>query len=261
MSDSKIFKGAGEASVSKAIVTEYTKLLTDSITSDAIIIGAGPSGLTAACELAKKGKKVTVVEANNYLGGGYWIGGYFMNKVTYRAPSHELLKELGVETKDCGDGVWVADAPWACSALIAHAYKCGAKVLNMTAAEDLVVKSGRVAGVVINWSAKGSLPKQITCLDPIALEAKVVIDSTGHEAVAINKLAKRGIVEFKGENTMNIEASEEDVVKYTGEVYPGLYATGMAVASYHGLHRMGPTFGSMLYSGKKVAEMILGKEF
>ena len=38
-------------------------------------------------------------------------------------------------------------------------------------------------------------------------------------------------------------------------VYPGLVAAGMSVTETHGLARMGPTFGSMLYSGKKAAEI------
>jgi len=49
------------------------------------------------------------------------------------------------------------------------------------------------------------------------------------------------------------------VVHKTGEVYPGLIAAGMSVTETHGLARMGPTFGSMLYSGKKAAEITAEK--
>ena len=49
--------------------------------------------------------------------------------------------------------------------------------------------------------------------------------------------------------------AKKHVIDKTGEVYPGLIAAGMSVTETHGLARMGPTFGSMLYSGKKAADI------
>ncbi len=40
------------------------------MTADAIIVGSGPNGLSAAIELARTGKSVTVYEANDTIGGG-----------------------------------------------------------------------------------------------------------------------------------------------------------------------------------------------
>src|SRR5437868_913022 len=41
----------------------------DTTEYDVVIIGAGPSGLSAAHELAEQGLKVCVLEANEYIGG------------------------------------------------------------------------------------------------------------------------------------------------------------------------------------------------
>ena len=60
-------------------------------------------------------------------------------------------------------------------------------------------------------------------------------------------------------NPMHVSEGEVQVVHKTGEVFPGLIIAGMAVTETHGLARMGPTFGSMLYSGKKAAEITASK--
>ena len=58
---------------------------------------------------------------------------------------------------------------------------------------------------------------------------------------------------------MNVEESEAGVVEKTGEVFSGLFVAGMSVCDVYNLPRMGPIFGGMLKSGKKVAELITNR--
>jgi thiamine thiazole synthase len=255
-----IFESVGEKEVTRAIVDTFLKQFHEYAESDVIIVGAGPSGLMAGKELAAAGSKVLIVERNNYLGGGFWIGGYLMNKVTVRGPAQEILGELGIPYEEAVKGLYVADGPHACSKLIAAACDAGAKFANMTMFDDIVLREGnRVAGVVINWTPISALPREITCVDPVAIESKMVIDATGHDACVVAKLEERGIIKTAGFGAMWVERSEDLVVEHTGEALPGLIVAGMAVTTLYGLPRMGPTFGAMLVSGKKAAEICLEK--
>lgn len=246
-----MFEKINEAKITKAILKDFSQWLEDYIVSEAIIVGGGPSGLMAARELAKKGFKTLIIETNNYLGGGFWIGGYLMNTLTFRSPTQELLNELGISYREVEKGLFVTNGPYACAKLIVSCCEAGVKILNMTKFDDVVLRNKKVEGVVVNWTPVSSLPRQITCVDPIALESKIVIDATGHEASVCKSLEKRGILKLSDFGPMDVETSEDLVVEKTGEIYPGLIVTGMAVSTCYGLPRMGPTFGGMLLSGRK----------
>ncbi|MCP2619706.1 sulfide-dependent adenosine diphosphate thiazole synthase [Candidatus Aminicenantes bacterium AC-334-K16] len=255
---SEIFSKISEKDITRAIVGGFARQFEEIVETDVLIVGAGPSGLMAGRELAKAGQKVLIVERNNYLGGGFWIGGYLMNKITIRHPGERVLDELGIPYQKIREGLYVADGPHACSKLIAAACDAGVKIQNMTDFEDVVLREeGRVAGIVVNWTPVSALPRQITCVDPVALEARLVIDATGHDACVVMKMEERGILKTKGCGGMWVEKSEDLVVEYTGEVHPGLIVAGMAVSTTYGLPRMGPTFGAMLLSGEKAAREAL----
>lgn len=243
--------------MTRAIVSGFAREFLEYVESDVIVVGAGPAGLVTARDLATAGHKVLLIERNNYLGGGFWIGGYLMNKVTVRAPAHEELDRIGVPYETVEPGLYMADGPHACAKLIASACDAGVKVVNLTSVEDLVLADdNRVCGAVINWSPVQSLPRQITCVDPVALESRFVVDATGHDAAVAKHLESRGLLRVPGNGAMNVRRSEDLIVEQAGEVCPGLYAAGMAVASVYGLPRMGPTFGGMLLSGSKVARLL-----
>ena len=255
----KRFSKISEKEITKSIASMFNETIQEYADSDIIIIGAGPAGLTAGRKLAGSGLKTLIVEQNNYLGGGYWVGGYMMNPVTVRSPAQRIWDELGVPYREVGVGLYATWGPHACSKLIAAACDAGVRFLQLTKFDDLVLKNDRVAGVVINWMPVSALPRNITCVDPVALESKIVIDSSGHDSVAVRRLMDWGYLKWEGMNPMWVDGGEDAVVDKTGEVYPGLIAAGMSVTETFGLPRMGPTFGSMLLSGIRAAEIAQSK--
>jgi thiamine thiazole synthase len=253
-----IFEKASESAVTKAIVTQFARDMEEFANMDVIVIGGGPSGLMASRDLALKGVKVLVVERNNYLGGGFWIGGFLMNTITVRAPAQKVLDELGIKYKAFSKSLYTTPGPLACSKLIASACEAGVRMLNMAMFDDIVLREkNRVGGAVINWTPVSALPRQITCVDPVAFESKLVIDATGHDAQVVRKLEERGLIKVPGFGAMWVEQSEDAVVEHSGLAHPGLIVVGMAVSTTFGLPRMGPTFGAMLLSGRKGAQVAL----
>jgi thiamine thiazole synthase len=254
-----LFSRISEKQITRAILDDFSRTMRDYAECDAIIVGGGPSGLVAGKVLAGRGFKTLIVESNNYVGGGFWIGGFLMNGVTVRKPAQEIFDEIGVPYREVEPGLCLASGPHACSKLIAAACDAGVKILNMVNFDDVVLREGdRVSGAVINWTPVSALPRAITCVDPIALECKLVIDATGHDATVAKSLEKRGLLKTAGYGAMWVEQSEDALVEKTGEIYPGLVATGMAVATVYGIPRMGPTFGGMLLSGKRAGEIACG---
>src|SRR2546427_11058121 len=81
-----IFGESSEAEVTRAILAGFTKDLGEYASTEVIIVGGGPSGLVAARELALNGVKNVVIERNNYIGGGVWIGGGRREKGTPPGP-------------------------------------------------------------------------------------------------------------------------------------------------------------------------------
>lgn len=242
--------------VSRLIMRDYFDCLESALESDVIIVGGGPSGLVAGYTLAGQGKKVTIMEKRLSPGGGIWGGGKGFNRVVLERGVGKILDEIDVKATE-QDGYLVVPAVLLAAALIKKTVESGVNLLNLFAIEDVYFNDKReLAGVVVNDTAYKMTNLHV---DPLTFRARVVMDSTGHEAVVLNCLARRGIVEIKGEDTMNAQVGEQGVVDGTKEVYPGLIVTGMACAQFFGTSRMGPIFGGMLLSGKKAAQIAMQK--
>jgi len=245
-----------ETMISKAIIQNYMQRLLEALESDVVIVGAGPSGLIAGYFLAKASLKTVILEKRLALGGGIWGGAAGFNLIALEKEAQTILDELNIGYQTDKD-LLIVDACEFATGLAYQACRAGARIFNLVGFEDLVVKEERVAGVVVNSTTikMAQLP-----VDPFCLKAEYVIDATGHPAEVaqiLKQKVKRDLFQGIGEGPMNALVSEREVVAKTGEIYPGLMVTGMAVCAVYGLPRMGPIFGGMLKSGHKVARLIV----
>lgn len=246
--------------ITEHIFRSYFEDLLAAVRSDVLIVGAGPAGLTAAWHLAQKGHRVVVLERGLAVGGGMWGGGTMFSRIVVHGDAaRDILAEAGVRVTPRGDGYYVADAIESVAALTLAAAHAGAKIFNCIAVEDLLVRHDRVEGVVVQWNP---VLRAGLHVDPVTFQARAVVDATGHGAELVRLLAKRRISlptpggEPQVEGPMWAEEGEKKVVELTGEIFPGLFVAGMAAAAVFGAPRMGPIFGGMLLSGRKVAQQI-----
>ena len=253
-----------DVTISEAIVDTFFNEFKDSLRCEVAIAGAGPAGLTAGYYLAKAGVRVVIFEKNLRVGGGMPGGGIMFNKIVVQEPAREILEEMEISYFPYQEGYYVANSLEAISSLTLKALRKGVKIFNLIGVEDVVVKEGKIKGLVINWE-----PVRMANLhvDPVAVSCEVAVDATGHGCEVVRMLEKRGSIRLNtptgkivGEGPMWAEKGEKAILDCTREVYPGLYVSGMAANAVFGAPRMGPVFGGMLLSGKKAAELILNSK-
>lgn len=252
-----------EKQISNLIISDFFERFKNSLSCDVAIVGGGPSGLVCSYFLAKHGLKTVLFERKASLGGGIWGGGMMFNTVVFQDSIEKLLKELGIQYKTGKDGYILTNAPAVVSSLMSAACRKHVEIFTFMSAEDLVVKRKRVCGLVLNWTPVQS---QGLAVDPLTIQAKYVVDATGHNyevtRMITDKLkgkSKNKMLFSGAEKPMNAHRAEKEVVDNSKEIYPGLYVSGMAANAVFGGHRMGPIFGGMFLSGEKVARSIIKK--
>ena len=251
---------AMEETISSAIVRAFFKKFEDHLAIDVGIVGAGPSGLVAAKYLADAGLKVAVFESKLAPGGGVWGGGMLFNEVVVQDDAAPILDDFNITTHALGNGYRTLDSVEMASGLIFGARKAGAVIFNTMCVEDICVRDGRICGLVVNWNPVRRLEMHV---DPVVVTARAVLDGTGHPSEIVRKAVDKAGLSIDsptggimGEKPMWMEDGERTTVINTKRLYPGLYASGMAANNVQGGFRMGPIFGGMLKSGKKVADLI-----
>ena len=253
-----------DITISRAIINAYMKKLLSSLQLDVALVGAGPSNLVAGYYLAKEGRRAAIFESNLAPGGGIWGGGMMFNEIVVQDDALNILDAMGIRFQPTGDGHYTMDSVEMASTLISKCIQSGTVIFNLVKAVDVLFREEngkpRVSGLVLSWSPVETLDLHV---DPLGIKASFVVDGTGHPAeicrVVIRKMGvtldtKTGDV--VGEMPLWAEKGEQFTVANTGEVFPGLYVAGMAANNVFGGPRMGPIFGGMLLSGKKIAELI-----
>ncbi len=250
-----------EIIISRAIIETYTRKLMDSLELDVAVCGAGPSGMVAAYYLAKAGKKTAVFERKLSVGGGMWGGGMMFNEIVIQKEAKDILDELGVRCVEYEPGYYTADSVEAVCTIGSRACHAGVKFFNLVSVEDVMIRENRVTGLVINWSAVDTAGLHV---DPLTVRTKYVIESTGHPVEVMQVIDRKIDARLntpsgglEGEKSMWAEKAEQSTVENTREAFPGVYVCGMSANATFGSFRMGPVFGGMLMSGKKVAESII----
>ncbi|MFQ5998176.1 MAG: sulfide-dependent adenosine diphosphate thiazole synthase [Candidatus Bathyarchaeia archaeon] len=250
-----------ETDITRAIFSRAAREWADFTESDVIVVGAGPAGLAAAMYLARYGFKTVIFERRLSFGGGIGGGGMMFHKLVIQSPADEILREVKCKVEPLTEGVFTADTAEMIAKLAAGAIDAGTKIVPGIVVDDVMFRDTplRVTGAVVQWT---SVTMAGLHVDPLGVKAQAVVDCTGHDAevlaIVSRKIPELNIV-VPGEKSMWSPEAEKLMLKNTGEVCPGLYVAGMAAAALYQTPRMGPVFGGMLLSGKKIADVVTEK--
>eukprot|EP00475_Leptophrys_vorax_P014029 TRINITY_DN2039_c0_g1_i1.p3 TRINITY_DN2039_c0_g1~~TRINITY_DN2039_c0_g1_i1.p3 ORF type:complete len:292 (+),score=13.21 TRINITY_DN2039_c0_g1_i1:31-876(+) len=222
--------------------------MTDMITyadTDVVVIGAGSAGLSCAYELSKNPNvNVALIEQSVSPGGGAWLGGQLFSAMVVRKPAHRFLDELEIAYDEEEDYVVIKHAALFTSTIMSKLLaRPNVKLFNAVCAEDLIIKNGRVGGVVTNWALVSMNHDTQSCMDPNVMESKIVVSSCGHDgpfgATGVKRLKSIGLVDkVPGMKCLDMNIAEDAIVRLTREVVPGMIVTGMEVAEVDGAPRM-----------------------
>jgi len=256
-----------DVTISRAIVDTFFNKFRENMELDVALVGAGPANLVAGMLLAEGGLRAAIFESKLAPGGGMWGGGMMFNEIVIQPSARHILEKLGIRCREFKPGYLTADSVECIASLIARCVSAGTNIFNLIKAVDVLFAEEKgqkkVNGLVLQWTPVEHLQMHV---DPLAIRAACVVDGTGHPAEICEIVSRKMDVRLDtasgkvmGERSMWAEQAEEMTLRNSGEIFPGLYVTGMAANAARGAPRMGPIFGGMMLSGEKVAGELLKK--
>nr|ABK22862.1 unknown [Picea sitchensis] len=218
------FEPIRESIVAREMTRRYMMDMITHADTDVVIVGAGSAGLSCAYELSKNPDiKVAIVEQSVSPGGGAWLGGQLFSAMVVRKPAHLFLDEIGVPYDEAEDYVVIKHAALFTSTIMSKVLaRPNVKLFNAVAAEDLIIKEGRVSGVVTNWALVSMNHNTQSCMDPNVMESKVVVSSCGHDgpfgATGVKRLKSVGMIDkVPGMKALDMNTAEDAIVRLTRE--------------------------------------------
>ena len=131
--------------------------------------------------------------------------------------------------------------------------------MNLTRVVDLILRGeGVLEGVVVNSTTAEMAGHDIIHVDPIALESKIVVDATGHDAVVVESPAQTRKLYNRCRATAPCGCRGRKKRSWIGPAksLPIVSSSDWPSRRCSVRHEMGPAFGSMLLSGRYGAELV-----
>ena len=222
---------------------------------EVLIIGAGPSGISAAITLARAGVEVVVLERAEYPGAKNVFGGILFTHQLARllpdaideAPLERAVtrRRFGLLANDSEVALDIKVAPWrdrpynhTMTALrgrfdrwyAEQAGKAGAEVIPGMMVSELIVEDGRVAGVKIKPGDEEIRAKVVISGEGahmfLARQAGLMKQSLPRQHMVTNVKEVIGLPREKIEDRFLLEAGEGVAMEYFGDSVKGRFGLG-----------------------------------